>query len=234
MEGINWNLLNRPRRRPFKRKEYASILANQEYFDLCANLTMASSILKDIEDKCKSIAEQQTESQKAYSIAKSELSNIATEKAILEAENKAVGEALYERYEQAKTALITAEQRCEMLETKFVPGKEEAKQKLELAQKALKDFLLPHEAELIVEKTELEKELKRAWDFYGPFYGFRAEPIESIQNDLDKVKKALSLVCGDNHIYERVESRTPDTETFRCKRCGHEYYNRLPALWADP
>lgn len=225
----NYRIPQKCSTQPFKRKERKSILTNQKYFDLQANVDSAEKTLKDIIKECDLLTLQQNKSRKAYEVAKKDLSKIATEKAILEAENAEIDEELCDRYQQAKISFITEKQNFEMLKTKSVSGKKQAEQNLELAQKKLLAFLLAYEEKLIIEKAELEAELKEAYEIYGCINN----TIRSIQDDLNQVKKALSFICASSwHDYEKIKT-SYDSETFRCKRCGDVYTQDLPAVWAD-
>jgi len=215
------------RKKPFERKERKSVLASQEYLELYATMTRAKEILKDITDESEALACRQKESESAYEVVRSELSIIATEKAMLEAEGNEIGKDLEERYQQAKISFVRVKNEYEAIKAVLVLGKEEAEQKLKLIQESLKTFLCAHEEELIEERKILEREKKEAFEYYI----YVNDTIESIGNDLFQVMMALKVICGNNHVYEN--SINGDYEIFRCKRCGHKYSRHLPPMDKD-
>lgn len=217
----------------FKRKEYKSILLSQTYLDLCAKVDEKTNRLKSIARESNDLKRQRSKSKKAFEAAKNELSRIAIEIAISEAENQEIDEKMQEDYSHAKQLYVTAKKEYETIKTKPMPAKslkEKAEKELELAEAERVTFLCANESLLIQEKTELQDEIEEAWNVYG----FRNSVIKSIQQDLEKVLKALSAICEHgHHQYKKIACVAGVYEAFECKRCNDRYTHGLPAVWAD-
>lgn len=209
-----------------------SILKSQTFYELLVKFTEAKRKLVEAEQKDFSLSQDEESFEHFYQEAKNELSKVAIERAMQEAEGNEVTEEIQERYHQALENFVKKKQDYQNFKQERARLLQVAHEEVKKIKQELEPFICTGEEDLIAEKTRLQNELNKLKENYErEFYksydnltrcGYdsdtawrissinisKSDKRKTIEYELELINNASSIICEKKgHMYELVSTK---------------------------